>query len=217
LEHLVSEIFREIDEELRRENYARLWKRFGPYIIGVVVLAFVATGVFVAWRGYEARQRAAEGERFQVALGLLQAGKTSAAANAFADLAQSGGGGAVLARLETAAIENHEGKAADAIRQYGRIAGDESVDRAYRDLAIVLAAQDTLVKGDPHKVIDLLRPLASASGPWQPSALELTALAQLKTGDRKAAHATYQHLADDLAAPPGMRSRAAEMVAALAP
>ncbi|MGH7074121.1 MAG: tetratricopeptide repeat protein [Stellaceae bacterium] len=213
----MSELFREIDEELRRENFARLWKRFGLYIIGVVVAALLGAGIYVAWRGYEARQRAAEGEQFQVAMNLLHAGKLKGAASAFEELAQSGHERAVLARLEAAAIATRQGDTAAAIRRYDGVAADDTIDPAFRDLATILAAQDSLAKGNPHRIINQLQPLAEGSGPWQPSALELTALAQLKAGDRKAAYATYRHLADDLAAPPGMRSRAAEMVAVLAP
>src|SRR5690349_4862887 len=34
----MSDIFREIDEELRRDNIAKLWQRYGKYVIGLAVL-----------------------------------------------------------------------------------------------------------------------------------------------------------------------------------
>lgn len=213
----MSDIFQEIEEELRRENFAKLWKRYAPYIIGILVVALVATGIVVGWRQYQARLRADEGERFQVAMNLLHAGKTKEARAAFAALAQGSSGRGVLARLQEAAIEARQGDDKAAIARYGAIASDDSVDPAFRHLATILQAQFQLASVDPHQIIDRLKPLTAMAGPWQPSALELTALAQLKAGDKKAAHATFQRLADDLAAPQGMRSHAAEMVAALAP
>ena len=33
--------FKEIDEELRQESYAKLWKKYGKYLIGIAVI-FVA-------------------------------------------------------------------------------------------------------------------------------------------------------------------------------
>jgi len=212
----VSDIFKEIDEELRRENFAKLWGRFGYYIIGLVVVLVIATAVAMGWRQYQARLRAEEGERFQVALDLLHQGKTKEAEAAFGTMAQASARRAVLARFETAAVLDREGDKTGASARYEAIAADPSVDPAFRDLATVTAAQYGLAKADPRQIIERLQPLAAAEGPWQPSALELTALAQLKAGDRKAAHATYQRLADDLRAPQGMRTRAAEMVAALA-
>ena len=65
-------------------------------------------------------------------------------------------------------------------------------------------------------MIARVAPLTSATNPWHPTALELTALAQLKTGNKVEARAVYQRIADDLAAPQGLRARAAEMAAALA-
>jgi hypothetical protein len=211
----VSDIFKEIDEELRRENFAKLWQRYGYYVVGFVVAVVIIAGVVVAWRGYESRQRAAEGERYQVALDLLNAGKLNEANAAFQRLAQDSSRRAVLARLEEAAVLARRGDAAGAAARYESISADASVDSNFRDLATVLSAQYGLVKGDPKAIATRLQPLVQSAGPWQPSALELTALAQLKAGDKKAARATFQRLADDLAAPQGLRSRAAEMLAAL--
>jgi hypothetical protein len=72
------------------------------------------------------------------------------------------------------------------------------------------------VDTDPKTAIQHLAPLTDAGSPWHSSALELTAIAELKEGDKAAARATYQKIADDLTAPQGSRARAAEMVAALA-
>ncbi len=212
----MSDIFKEIDEELRRENFAKLWKRYGSYIIGFVVLVIVATGVYVGWRQYDARLRAEEGERYQVALDLLHQDKLKEANAAFAALAQDSGRRAVLARFEEAAILVRNRDLPGAVARYDTIAGDTSVDPAFRDLAIILAAQYGLTHDNAAQIIARLQPLAAADGPWRPSAIELTALAQLKEGDKKAARANYQRLADDRTAPQGMRTRAAEMVAALA-
>lgn len=212
----MSDIFQEIDEELRRENFAKLWARYGYYVIGFVVAVAIVTGVTVAWRQYQARQRADEGERYQVALDLMHQNKLKEATAAFATLAQNGAQRAVLARFEEAAIMVRAGDAAGATARYEAIAADASVDPQFRDLAVILGAQYGLAKSDPKQIVQRLQPLADGAGPWQPSALELTALAQLKAGDKKAAHDAYRRLADDLSAPRGMRTRAAEMVAALA-
>ena len=37
----MSDIFREVDEDLRREQYKKLWERFGSYVIGLAVLIVV--------------------------------------------------------------------------------------------------------------------------------------------------------------------------------
>jgi hypothetical protein len=49
----VSDIFREIDEELRRDNFRKLWSRYGRYVIAAVVLVLVVAGAIVAWRYHQ--------------------------------------------------------------------------------------------------------------------------------------------------------------------
>jgi len=213
----VSDIFQEVDEELRRENFAKLWARFGKYVIAFAVLVVLATAGVTQWRQYRTHQREAEGARYVAALDLARAGKDKDAADAFSVIArQAGGGHAMLARLEEAALKARSGDSAGAVKLYGAVAADTSVDPIYRDVATLLAAQYGLDTGDPKAIIAQLAPLTSATNPWHPTALELTALAQLKSGDKAAARATYKRIADDLSAPQSLRARATEMIAALA-
>jgi hypothetical protein len=217
LEHFVSDIFQEVDEELRRENFAKLWARFGKYVIALAVLIVLATAGVTQWRQYQKHQREAEGARYVAALDLARAGKDKDAADAFSVIArQAGGGHGMLARLEEAAMKARSGDTAGAVQLYGAVAADTSVDPIYRDVATLLAAQYGLDTGDPKAIIAQLAPLTSATNPWHPTALELTALAQLKSGDKAAARATYKRIADDLSAPQNLRARATEMIAALA-
>ena len=55
----MSDIFREIDEELRRDNFFKLWQRYGKYVIALAVVAVAITGLVVGWREYQLRQRQA--------------------------------------------------------------------------------------------------------------------------------------------------------------
>ena len=90
------------------------------------------------------------------------------------------------------------------------------LDPAFRELATLLSIMQALPDADPHSVIDRLAPMTSPGNPWRSTALELTAAARLEAGDKNGALEVYKTLADDLAAPQGMRARAAEMAAALA-
>ena len=91
------------------------------------------------------------------------------------------------------------------------------VDPAFRDLAILLSVMQGMPEADPKAAIARLAPLTAPGNPWRPTAVELTAAARLKLGDKKGALALYKSLADDLAAPRSLRARAAEMAAALLP
>jgi hypothetical protein len=213
----VSEIFREIDEELRRDNIAKLWQRYGAYIVGAGVLIVFIVAAVVGWRSYQLKQRLAESVRYAAAAELVQQRDLAKAADAFTALAQqSAAGQAVVARLQAAALRAESGDTATAVAAWKSLAQDSSVDGIYRDLARLLAALHELGSADPKSLIADVAPLVQPGNPWRFSALEVTALAQLRAGDRAAALENYKKLADDLEAPPGLRARAAEMSAALA-
>jgi len=213
----MSDIFREIDEELRRDQLDKLWKRYGGYVIGFAVVIVLIVAAFVGWREYQRRQGEAASVRYAAALEIAGKEDAGKAAEAFGVLAREATGGpAVLARFQEAALRAKAGDAAGTIAIYKALAADGSVDAVYRELAQLLSAMHQLATADPKSLITDLEPLTKEDSPWRPSALELTALAHLRAGERDAARDIYKKLADDLAAPQALRQRAAEMAAALA-
>jgi hypothetical protein len=212
----VSDIFREIDEELRRDNLLKLWSRYGRYIVAVAVLALAVAGGIAAWRAHQLSERQAQSARFSSALALARAGKTADAATVFATIAKDGGGFSVLASLENAALLAKAGDRKKAAAAYDQIAEAKGVSPTFRDLAVMFSVMQETLDADPKAAISRLAPLTASGSPWRPTALELTAAAQLKLGDKKAALEIYKGLADDLTAPRSLRARAAEMAASLA-
>ena len=212
----LSDIFREIDEELRRDNLLKLWSRYGRYVVAAAVgVLLVAAGV-VAWRNHQLAERRAEATRYAGALNLAQGGKSADAAKVFAAIANEGGGYALLASLEEAGLLAKSGDRKAAIAIYDRIAATPGIEPEFHGLAVLLSVMHGMPDADPQRTIARLAPLTGSDNPWRPTALELTALARLKSGDKKAALDLYKGLADDLTAPRGLRARAAEMAAALA-
>ena len=213
----VSDIFREIDEELRRDNLLQLWSRYGRYIVMVAAAAVLLAAGFVLWRNHELAERQAQSGRYAAAVGLARQNKDAEAAQVFGQIAREGGGYGELAAFQQAALLAKTGDHKGAIAIYDRVAGDGDVGANFRNLARLLSAMQALPDADPKTVIGELAPLTAKDSPWRPTALELTAVADLKAGDRKAAADIYKGLADDPATPDALRARAAEMTAALAP
>jgi hypothetical protein len=211
----VSDIFREIDEELRRDNLLKLWQRYGKYLIAVALMAVLIAGGIVAWRDHQASERRAQAARFSSALAMVREGKNAEAARLFATLAQEGGGYGVLAAFEQAELQAKSGDRKEAIAAYDRLAGSSAIDPEFRDLAVLLSVMQALPDTDAKTAIERLQPLTASGNPWRTSALDLTAAAKLKSGDRDGAREIYQQLADDLTAPQALRARAAELAAAL--
>jgi hypothetical protein len=213
----VSDIFREIDEELRRDNLSKLLQRYGRYVIAVVVAGLMIAGGIVAWRNHQLSVRQAESVRYAAALSLLREGKDAEAAKLFSSVAGEGGGYGNLAVFEAADLAAKSGDRKTAIADYDKLAASSEIDPELRDVAQLLSVMNGFADSDPRAIVDRLKPLTESGNPWRASALELTAAAKLKSGDKTGALDIYKQLADDLAAPQGMRARAAEMAAVLAP
>jgi hypothetical protein len=211
----VSDIFREIDEELRRDNLLKLWQRYGKYVIAAAAVALVIAGGVVAWRNHLDAERQAQAKRYSEALALARSGKNSEAAKEFETLAKEAGGYSLLAGFEEAGLLAKTGDRKAASDAYARLAGSTALDPEMRDLALLLSVMHSLPDGSTAAAIERLQPLTQKGNPWRASALDLTAAAKLKAGDRAGALKIYRELADDLTAPQGSRARAAELAAAL--
>ncbi|MBO0738608.1 MAG: tetratricopeptide repeat protein [Alphaproteobacteria bacterium] len=212
----MSDIFREIDEELRRDNLLKLWSRYRRYILALAALVLVIAGGIMAWRNYQLSQRHAQSARYASALTLIREGKEAEAAKVFDAIARENGGYATLALFEKAELLGKSGDHKAAAAAYDRIASAGGLDPVFRDAATLLSVMYSMPQGDPHAAIDRLAPMTAAGNPWRPTALELTALARLQSGDKGSATELYKRLADDPTVPQAMRARAAEMATALA-
>src|SRR5918992_3069689 len=85
----MSDIFREVDEELRRDQLDRLWKKYGSWVIGAALLLVGATAAWTGWKEWQQRERRAESIKYVAALDLAGGGQMDKAGAAFAEL---GGG-----------------------------------------------------------------------------------------------------------------------------
>jgi hypothetical protein len=213
----VTDIFHEVDEEVRREQLRKLWEQYGNYLVALCVLIVVGVG---AWRGYEwwqAKQAAQSGAAFEQAVTLAESGKHQEAEAAFAKLAADGTAGyRGLARLrEAAEVARSDPKAA--VGAYDEIAADTTAGQVIQDLATVRAGF-LLVDTAPYSEIrGKLEPLTAADRTFRHSAREILALSAWKTGDMTAARQWTDMIMTDPQTPPGTRSRAqvlSELIAA---
>ena len=136
----MSELFDEVDEEVRRDQLKKLWDQYSIYIIAGALLIIAAVG---GWRGYqylEAKKAAEAGAAFDKAVELSEQNKHAEAEAAFADLAAKAPSGyRMLARLRAAAeVATRDPQAA--AKMYDDIAADRSVGAPEQDLARIRAA-----------------------------------------------------------------------------
>ncbi|MFD2262485.1 tetratricopeptide repeat protein [Lacibacterium aquatile] len=212
----MADIFHEVEEDLRTERYKRLWARYGGVLAGVALAVVIGVGGYVFWKDQSAKRRGAQGEQYAAAMTAIEQGQKDQAMAGFATLAQdSTEGFGFLARLKQVELQLDKGDTAGALTALDALAATSSLEQFYRDYAVYRAALLRLDTEDPQALVGRLQPIIGEANPWRHLARELAALANLKAGKTDEAKKAFQALSDDLAAPAGVRSRAAELLAAL--
>ena len=203
----MSDIFREVDEDVRRERLQQLWERHGNLLVALALLVVLAIG---GWRGYEywENQKAAEaGASFEAAVALAETGKQAEARAEFGKIAKDGTTGyRTLARFRDTAELGKINPAA-AAKEYDALAADSSLGRTLQDLAAVRGA---LIEVDTAPLAEFTRklePLTASDRPFRHTARELLALAAWRAGDQAAAKRWFDLIATDSDTPAGTRQR----------
>jgi hypothetical protein len=210
---------REIDEELKRDDYSKLWRRYGKYVIAAAIALVAGVAAATAWQEYRKSVRIADETKFSAAKRLMEEGKKTDAAALFAALASADESNyGVLAKFHQAALRADAGESADAASLYKALADDTNLRQPLRDLAtlfLALLRVDVATGPEADDLARRLAALADGDGAWRHSANELLGLMASKAGDGAKAKDYFRRIVDDAAAPQGARGRAAQMLAAL--
>lgn len=213
----MSEIFDEVQEEVRREQLKKLWERYSTLIVTVMFLIVAGVG---GWRGYlywEGKKAAEAGSQFEAAAQLVDQKKGAEAEAAFMKLAsQAPQGYRTLARLRAAA-ELATRDVPAAVKLYDDVAADRNASAMEQDLA-ALRAGSLLVDTAPYAEIkSRLEPLTGADRAYRHSAREMLAVSAWRNKDMAAARQWIDQITTDAQSPQSLRSRVEALQALLPP
>ena len=213
----MSELFDEVDEEVRREQLKKLWDRYSIYIIAAALLIIAAVGGWRAYQYLEAKKAAEAGAAFDAAVELSEQNKHAEAEAAFNKLATSAPSGyRMLAKLRAAAEVATRDPQAGA-RMYDDIAVDRSVGAQQQDLARIRAAGLLLDTASYPSMLQRLELATKPDATFRHTAREMLALSAWRANDTAAARQWLDMIANDAETPSAMRSRAEALQALLPP
>lgn len=209
----MADIFHEVEEDLRRDQAAAIWKKYANLIIGAALLLVLAVAANWGWTKYTTNQQLQASADFKIA---SETSDLKQRETALAKVVADGGTYGVLARFRLAETAIEGGDKAKARGILGEIAKDSGADKALRDLALIQAALLELEVGKPEAAAELVKDLTKEGEAYRLSALEVTGLAAAAAGDTEKAKAAFETLkktADAEAAPgSGFAQRAEQML-----
>jgi hypothetical protein len=208
-------LFREVDEEVRQDEYKKIWDRFGNVFIGIAVACVAAVA---GWKGYEHYQRSqseAAAIVYQDAVKKFADGKYDDALGALKAVRHAGY--AQLARLQEAAVLADKGDTEQAVAAYDAIAADGAVDPLLQDLARIRAGYLLVDTATPDQLLTRLGKFDKDSEVWRHQAREIFGLSAWRVQDYQMADRYMNAIYADAETPSAMRQRAQVMVQLIAP
>jgi len=205
----VTDIFREVEEEVRRERFEKLWKKYGDFVIAGAAVIMLGVAGYELWQRHETSVRDTASAQFNAALKLADTDPASAVQK-FDYLAKTAPAGyATLAKFleaDTLLATGDRNKALDLYRSLGS-SDDNLISAAAR-----LRAAWSIVDFAPRRsVADLVGPLMGPHSQWRYLAREVLAYSDYRAGLLTGAQTEYSSLADDPQVPSTLRARAHSM------
>ncbi len=205
-------LMREVDEELRREQFKKLWAQYGTYIIGAALAVLVGIGGYKWWEGSKIATAEHAGQQFEEALDLASAGKLDDAGKLLQTIGSSASGSyAALAQLALAGQAAKEGKTDAAVTAFDAAAANSS-DQLVKDFARLQSMSLKIDSADFTDVQNRLNDLIGDTNPWRYLARELLGVAALRSGKLDEARSVLAPLSADPRAPNDMRERAGALM-----
>ena len=204
----MSDVFEEVEENLRAEKWTALFKRWWPVaaaVAGVILLVVLGFWFFDArkgWTGAEASQAYARG------IEALTSDDSAAAEAAFVEVEGAGNGPyRALALMQRAGIRITDGDSDEAVALFDQ-AAEAASDPVIADIAQLKAAWILMDTASLEDITARLEPLTGDDRPFRYQAREALALARLQHGQADTARAGFQALTLDLETPDSLRQRA---------
>ena len=208
-----GDIFREVEEEMKRENFARLWNKYGYLVVGVALAIVLSVAGYKYWKYDQNEQAQTFGSRYMDALDLASSGQKDLAQLSFSQIASDGPRGyAMLSKMRDAAVKASSGKMAEAINEYDKLSENGSVEQVFRDFSRIQAAMLRVDTADEAEMKKRLGSLAEGTSSWRHSARELLGLSAFRAGNMVSAETYYSQVLSDQSAPAGIRQRAEMML-----
>jgi len=204
----MNELIREIEDDIRRERFDKLWKSFGKVMIGISVAIILGTIVVVVMQDHKQSQAMERTAAFIKGIDRLNIEDYKGAIQVFSDLAsQNSSSYYGLSMLRKAQAEMALSEQDEAMKTYGELAQH---DPLFGELATLLMIPGESKQAEPVKS-------ATTGSPFYYTHNEWRAWQLLQQDKKDEAVSQFLTLYNDPTAPSSMHGRLSEVLHHLAP
>ena len=209
------DLFEEIKEDVKQERHARLWSKYGKYLIGAAISIVLATAITVGWKSYKTGKYEKAGDVLYKANQQYDKGNYNDALESYSNLEEKNISSTTsFAALKKADILTKQGKVSEAIEVYKKISDNSSNPKEVRELARILylynSYENSLATAELSKEIEQY---ANSEGSlFAANAKELLALVKYDADKKDESLAILTALNESMKTPPAMRRRVGELI-----
>lgn len=204
----MTDLFEEVEEQLRSDRYRTLARKALPIAAAVVALTVVGVGGYWGYTHWRGQAESKASDQYAEAAQAFATGDAKKASALWTEISKSPSKGyKSLALSRLAAQQLAAGKTAAAVKLYDE-AADAAGDPAIADISRLKSAL-ALLDTAPYKDVEArLKPLMEEGRPYRVQAREALGFAKLMASNTAGARQDFVVISQMLDAPEGARSRA---------
>ena len=205
----MTDVFEEVEEEIRSERLKRLARNWLPIVGGILLVALIAALAWWGWQSFQTSRAHAGSVAYQRGLEALQSGDSAGAETAFTEAGDKGNGAyKAMALQQRAGIAVAANRIPDAIALFDE-AAKASGDPILHDTAVYKSALLMLDNNATLEDIQAkLEPLTKEGRPMLPFAQEALGMARLQFNKPAEAREMFVLLTLGQDVPDSVRQRA---------
>jgi hypothetical protein len=210
----MSDIFQEVDKELREEKYKTIWAKYKYYIIGILIIFIFGVGFNSFWKQYASNEINDRSSRFFAAMELAQEDKTSSILmlqEFISKEKKSAEYHVMIAGFAEAAIRRSEKDFSGALKIYDDI-GNNNISVFYKDFAKLSSSEMLIATKNISEAKIRLEELSSSSSDLKFIAKEYLGYILINDGNLSKAKDIFKSLAEEASVSLNMKNRSKEIL-----
>ena len=211
----MSDVFQEVEEDIRKEKYRTIWLRYRYYLISTVLVIVIVIAINAFLRNQNFKEVNERSEKFFDAISISNSDSEQAIKllNEFSITeATHSEYNIVLSLFIEAAIKREKKNFSDALDSYSQIIALENIDNFYIDYANLCAAETLISSGDIDSSKIILENLIKEGSVLLLIAKEYLGYLEINQGNFDKSKILFQEIAEDAAASQEMKNRVKEVL-----